>query len=306
MLATIARSLPPDFRLTLADIGSAGGLHKRWRPIRPFVSALLFDPLDDRIEHPQDRHFPVALGAGAGEGVLHVTQRTSMSSLLEPNRAKIADFWFKPDHTRIVEEIPVKLAALDTLVAENHSWVDALKIDTQGAEDSILRGARACLNDQALLVEAELSFFDRYVGLRAFHEMVGFMGDHGFELIDLSRIKRYYFRNEAGVIKPGLGGGDRPGRIAFCDAIFFKRGELLHAQIEARHQAGDPHAALKAIILLLAYGKADMAAWLHDFAGPQVDEQTSQMLTKHFDKLAGVKFGRHALHLMLDYLARRV
>lgn len=42
----VLKHLDPSFQIVLADIGSAGGVHKRWRKLRNHVSAVLFDPLD--------------------------------------------------------------------------------------------------------------------------------------------------------------------------------------------------------------------------------------------------------------------
>ena len=43
-LAAFTRLLPAGFSMTLADVGSAGGLQDRWQPARPWIQAMLFEP----------------------------------------------------------------------------------------------------------------------------------------------------------------------------------------------------------------------------------------------------------------------
>ena len=59
-------ALPREFALTLVDVGSAGGLNKRWAPFRPILSAILFDPREPEASGTfgpgKTRTYPVALG----------------------------------------------------------------------------------------------------------------------------------------------------------------------------------------------------------------------------------------------------
>lgn len=303
----VAGALPADFRIVFADVGSAGGLHRRWSWVRSHVTAVLFDPLDAGIGSPTDRHFPVALAAAAGTATLNVTRRVSMTSTLLPNAALLSRFWDKPRHTEIVETMSIPTDTLDHVMQQNGIHLDAIKIDVQGGEQAILSGARACLAQSILLAEIEVSFIERYVGLRRFHEVIAFMDECGFDLIDIGRIKRYRYRNAAGIVNPGLGMGDRAGRIAFCDATFMLRDEALRARIQAPDAANGPDAALKAIVLMLVHGKADIAASLFDETAARLPEPVRAALAR---RLGGFgrrwHFGRRHAHRLLDYLARRV
>jgi Methyltransferase FkbM domain len=62
-----------------------------------------------------------------------------------------------------------------------------LKLDTQGTELSILRGASRALLD-AEFVEAELSPVRLYDGGALFDEVIGFLDDRGFALVSLEGI----------------------------------------------------------------------------------------------------------------------
>ena len=298
--------LGQGFELVLADVGSAGGIHRRWRPFRAHIVPLLFDPFDTGGGSPRDRIFPYALGAAKGSGTLHVTRRVSMTSLLEPNAELLRDVWFKPGHTAVTQTLGVEIEALDTLVAAEALRVDVAKIDTQGYESLIIAGARRTLADQVMLCEVEVSFFERYRGLLPIDRVIGDMRELGFELIELSRIKRYFARNASAVVKPGTGLGNRPGRIAFADALFMKRRDALDALVETRHGAGDKHAALRPIIALAAYGKLDIAAALVDRHWQTFDAPTQRGLQRWLRTIARWQGVTKLPHLLFDYLARRV
>jgi FkbM family methyltransferase len=301
-LSDLSRRLPADFEIVLADIGSAGGLHKRWRPVREHVAAVLFDPLDQSTGRGRDRYIPVAVAGEKGRAVLHVTRRVSMTSALVPNAPLLKRFWDKSEHTEIERSFEVPTDTLDNIAAAHRLVLDALKIDVQGGEYDILTGARAALKS-VILAEIECSFLERYVGIRTLDAVVALMRENGFDLIDVSRLKRYRYRNSFGVINPGLGHGDRAGRLAFCDAIFLPSEERLLQRLAL--EGG--RFAEKAIMALLVYGKADIAAFLVDAAGETLDPDYRKAATRLLGGLKGRRrFDRSGLHRALDYLARRV
>lgn len=302
----LLHSLPVDFQILLADVGSAGGLHKRWAPLRDHVSAILFDPLEETKGSDRDRYFPFALAGAAGRATLNVTRRATMTSTLLPDAELFARFWHKARHTEIVATRDIAVETLDHLIEQAGITLDAIKIDVQGGEHDVIRGARRCLARSVMLAEIEVSFFERYAGLHPIQEIIPMMGDLGFDLVDISRIKRYRYANRSGVVNPGLGRGDRAGRLAFCDAIFLRRDDRLRDAVCADNPVNGPHAALKALLILLVYGKADIAAWLFDAVADRLPTPARDAFAAYFKRLGGRHFGRRGLHLAIDYIARRV
>ena len=302
--AALVRSLPDGLRITLADVGSAGGLHKRWLAARPIILGLLFEPRDaGKIEQRgNDTIFPIALGPEAGTATLNVTALPNMSSTLRPNAALLQGFRKKGDHTRIVGTIDMPVDTLDALAKRESRPIDAIKVDTQGSELAILRGATDCLTGSILLAEIEVSFFQRYEGQALAADVITFMAEQGFELIDLYRLKRYRLINQAGIGNISLGGGQRAGRLAYGDAIFFINEARLLARIEGLPAAEAEATALKAIVALLIYGKADMAAALFDRVGDVIEAPLRKNIRAYLTSMRrpGV------LHHMFDYLARHV
>lgn len=311
-VASLVRALPPGLELVLADVGSVGGLKSRWRDAAPVIRALLFDPREDPSATPLEKgravYFPVGLGKVAGTVRLNVTELGNMSSMLSPNTELLGAFRKKGQHTAIVSTWDMPVDTLDNIVARENIRVDVLKLDTQGSELDILDGAQACLRDSVFLAEVEVSFLERYRGQPLCHEITAYMASRGFDLLDLYRLKRYRYANESQVGNVSLGGGQRAGRLAYGDAVFMLREDRLLPRIRVLPATDAQALALKVILALMIYGKADGATRFFDMSADVIDVETKSRLSRCFRRLGGngALIGRKGLHLILDYLARQV
>lgn len=299
-LRPLFSALPVDFRLTVADIGSVGGLHVRWKSLSDRMVTINFDPLDPRENSKAERFFPYLVGDREGQATLKITSRPSMSSTLSPNRKFFSPFWDKPAHIEVVREVEAPMARLDPLMNREGIVLDAIKIDVQGGEAGVLSGATGSFRNSILLAEIECSFAARYEGQETFDQIVARMRELGFGLIDVRRLKRYRYRNESGVRDPSLGRGMRAGRLAFCDAIFALETDLLWQRIERGGEANGPYAALKAMVLFLTYGKPDLAAAAFDHAAATMSPDTRDACSRFFERLRGDGGWRQRLHHRVD------
>jgi FkbM family methyltransferase len=298
--------LPPDVDLTLADVGSIGGLHHRWRQLANHLITINFDPLDKRPGNSRALNLPVLLGDEEGEGILKVTRRASMSSILDPNADFYSPFWRKADDIVVTETIGARMDTLDAVMAREGLSPDALKVDVQGGEGAVLDGAKETLRRSVILAEIECSFAERYTGQRTFDEVMALMRENGFGLLDLRRLKRYRYRNSAGVDDPSLGHGMRAGRIAFCDAIFILEPGALWQRIEQGGNGNDRYLGLKAILLFLTYGKADLASATFDRCRESIPSPAREAFADFFASLKGDGGWRNRLHQRFDVWSRRV
>ncbi len=304
---SVVAALPADFEIVLADVGSAGGLHKRWAPARAVVSGMLFEPRDGgSVEQAgRDRIYPIALGPAAGRATLNITALANMSSTLTPNSAVLGTFRKKGEHTRITDTLDMPVDSLDAVAARDGKRVDVIKVDTQGSELGILQGARQSLDDSVLVAEVEVSFLQRYQGQALAWDIVGFMAERGFELIELSRLKRYRWLNRSNVGNISLGGGQRAGRLAYGDALFMLRPEALSARMDAAPARAEAM-ALTMIVAAVAYGKGDLAARLFDLHGDRIGNAPREALHRYFKAMSRGPFREGWAHHLLDYLARHV
>ena len=263
-LRRLIGALPQDFFLTLVDVGSAGGLHKRWRPFRPVLSAILFEPREGgtatgELGRGKSRTYPVALSDQAGSVGLYITQLANMSSVLKPDEAVFGRYRKKGADARVVARETVPVDRLDALAQADGFRPDVLKVDTQGSELLVLKGAEQALRS-VVVAEIEVSFLRRYEDQPVFAEIEAWMNERGFALIELHKLKRYRAANSLGIRQPLFGGAQRSGQVAYGDAIFVRRREDILAA--ARQDEGA--SLLKGVLALLAYGKADHAAALLD------------------------------------------
>ena len=85
-------------------------------------------------------------------------------------------------HLQQVAEVPVQIERLDDWVsAGGLDWPDLIKIDVQGYELEVLRGAELCLA-KAKWVLLEVSFINLYEDQCRFDQLVAFLTTAGFEV----------------------------------------------------------------------------------------------------------------------------
>lgn len=176
--------------LVLADVGVLGGEHPRWRFLGTALAVHGFDASQAAVRELRrhaspNRHYHwTALGAADdGERELHVNVDSPGGSTFIP---------VGPD--RFSQRLPhyrserVRMRSLDSLVTRGEiESPDFLKVDVEGFEIFVLRGAEACLDSSVVAVELETSF---NVGPDYPHSHLGSLQElliaKGFRLFDLS------------------------------------------------------------------------------------------------------------------------
>lgn len=120
-----------------------------------------------------------ALGESDAEIEINITENSVSSSLLEvlPEHLEAAP------KSRITGKEKVKLFRLDTIANKYISDNDIvlLKIDTQGYEENVLKGARETLK-RAKGVEIELSLVKLFEGQKLYLELIEILTKEGFSL----------------------------------------------------------------------------------------------------------------------------
>lgn len=119
-----------------------------------------------------------ALGSRPGRVAIRVSLNRVSSSLLEVTEHSTR---IEPA-TAFETEVEVALHRLDELVEEKWEAPFAMKIDTQGAELEVLKGARAVLARTSVAL-IEMSLATLYKGGARSWEIISFMEDEGFRCI---------------------------------------------------------------------------------------------------------------------------
>ena len=144
---------------------------------------MLIDPLKE-FREPLERvaaklgadYLHTAIGAENGTVTMNVNRDVPVLSGVRDN----------PDFPHgDMEAREVRLATLDSLY-EEHGWQPpfGLKIDTEGYEDQVIRGAARLLEDTQFVV-AEVSVKPAYEGGYSFAELIALLDGHGFRLCEV-------------------------------------------------------------------------------------------------------------------------
>ena len=118
-----------------------------------------------------------AAGSEAGTAVLHVSRRDDSSSLLPITDRQVA---FAPGSSER-GRIEVEVRTLDEMAGTTLLRPLVIKIDVQGGELQVLRGAERTLESaDALLIEC--SFVELYAGQALAHQVIAYLAERGFRL----------------------------------------------------------------------------------------------------------------------------
>jgi FkbM family methyltransferase len=187
----LLRMVSPEQAAVVYDVGANVGT---WtlllKAIHPHSQVHAFEPLathldafNKNVERLNNvRLHPIALGESAGVGAMHVTSFTDASSLLPLAKAG-AEQW----HIDEIGQQSVQVETMDGWQARTGAPKPSfIKLDVQGYEWSVLRGASRCLaNASAVLLE--VSFQEFYEGQRGLPDLVALLAGHGFTLNGLGR-----------------------------------------------------------------------------------------------------------------------
>jgi FkbM family methyltransferase len=248
--------------LGVVDVGSRHGVHPMFAEIAPLVDAVGFEPdgdecrrlNGDRAATPPYRSLtflPFGLGNEDGHRSLHLCRSPGTSSLLAPNRAFL-DRFPEPGRFEVERVVSVPVRALDGLASDPTlrlpARIDFVKVDTQGSELGVLRGAPKTLAEHVVAVEVEVEFAPLYRSAVPFRDIDAYLSECGFVLF---KLRRHEWVRGTFAARPERSAG----QLVFGDALYL-RDPLDGAAGWAprdRHQA-------EALVLLAALYD------LHDFA----------------------------------------
>lgn len=123
-----------------------------------------------------------AVGAAPGEVELNCTGNSKMSSVLPPQPG-IEAFYANGDYA-VLQRLKVRVVRLDDVVAPE-TRIGLLKIDVQGYEMEVLRGATRTLRQTAALL-IEVNYTPHYEGAVGFNDLHAFLTAAGFHLHGIS------------------------------------------------------------------------------------------------------------------------
>jgi FkbM family methyltransferase len=203
--------------IVLMDVGAAGGIEPRWKKFAGKVSYVGFEP-DGRAQEfvPNVRFaeyemIPSALGESRSVRRLNITKDVGNSSLFVPNW-EILERFPNVDRFSVSKELKLQINTADKIVK---SKVDFIKLDIQGSELGVLKGAKGILKE-VLGVETEVEFLELYSGQPLFGQVNEYLRRLDFEFIDFVNLRRWERNSFSGL-----------GQLTFGDALFLKSPETV-------------------------------------------------------------------------------
>jgi len=174
------------------DVGAnQGQTSKKYRGLFPGAEIHAFEPFPDAYRVLERRYKSdqkiicnqIALGVSQGGRKFH-TYEASVTNSLMPFADDVADL--VPMATDLKTTIEVGADTLDSYCATHGvDHIDILKMDTQGAELEILRGAQRMLEEQRIsLIYSEHIFVPLYEGQAEFYEVAAELAHFGFGIYD--------------------------------------------------------------------------------------------------------------------------
>lgn len=200
----------------IVDAGASDGrVAKRFG--QRFVDAQLhlFEPNADyapalaalHADQPRYHHYPAVLSDRPGEKTFYVTADPGSSSLYQTNAAMRQAY---PEQAAHKSQHTVPATTLDQWANEQGiDGVQLVKMDIQGGEADMMRGASRLLDGSIVLIYTEVFFQNFYEGGATFSDIDLVLREHGFGLYSLYKPRH-----------------DEHERVLFADAIFVHPGRL--------------------------------------------------------------------------------
>ncbi len=215
---------PPVPSIFVVDVGalSYGEGKDAYSPLlgRAPVKVVGFEPAPAELERlratygAERTYLPFVVGDGRRR-TFHICADTGTSSLYEPNTPLLERFNNLDNLCRVTGRREVDTVRLDDVEAVRGA--DFLKLDVQGAEADVLRGAPRVLQE-AVVVQTEVEFVPLYREQPLFADVDALLRGHGFLFHRFAGAAGRAFRPV--VINRDLNQGG--GQFLWADAIYVK------------------------------------------------------------------------------------
>jgi len=213
------------------------------------------------------RYFPFALGAKKETRKFYQTNHPMCSSLYEPNE-KLIKLYNNFEVAYLKNTTNIETITLDEFLKDQKiETIDFIKIDIQGAELDVFRGAVNNLKS-VLMIISEVEFIHHYVNQPLFGDVCSFLGNNNLMF--------HKFLGLSGrTLKPVILKNDKsfPTQHIWSDAVFIKNilkvSELNNSQL------------LKLAIFSFIYGSLDLSY----YCLVNYDEKNQSKISELFKKI---------------------
>jgi FkbM family methyltransferase len=212
----------------VVDAGARYGLHPSWAELRGCAEFHLFEMDREEASRLSQKYkgdqlitvHPIALYSSDTTLKFRVSEHQALNSVLQVNDDFLQSSDYMLRDFQVKDEMMAPARALDSLFSGRA--VHFLKLDVEGAEYELLKGAVNLLGTTVLGVRSEVLFAPIYKGAPLFGDLHRVMLDNGFELLNLDYTGA---GNKAGHFTlPG-----RYGKLLSSDAVWIVSNDRLFA-----------------------------------------------------------------------------
>ena len=194
------QKLAAENPISYIDIGTRGGFQDDLASLAFAVDAIGFEPESEAFDEIESvnsapwrsaRILPYAIGGVTGTQTLSIPEDPVSTTLLTPDPS-IGRRFDKSQFYDVRRQVDVDTRTLDDALADvNIETRDFLKIDIEGAELDVLKGAPKTV-EELLVVKIEVSFLRHRVEQPLAHEIVSYFADR---ILVFGRVRLYIFLN---------------------------------------------------------------------------------------------------------------
>ena len=234
-----------DLKINYVDVGARDDLSPLFKKLEEQLNVAGFEVnyeefLNLKQKFPNRKYYNFGLWSEKQDLDLYITKEPGSSSLYRPNIKQNSEFKDRFHSARdLVDKKSMKCRPLDSI---DDLQIDFLKIDTQGAEYEILKGAEKTLLCNMPLVTCETWTTEVYEKAPLMHKVIELMYDYGYELLDMSLCHSAKHKNTYKSISKAIAGG--------YEILFYKK------RIDWKI---NKNTIIKNILLLDFFGYKDLA-----------------------------------------------
>ena len=197
----LIKKLIKNEKIISLDVGAQGGYNSDNffpKKYQQFFENILVEPIKSEAEKLKNKKFVINKGLWSkkeNKKLYILSNRLGSSSMYEPNiksfdlhNISSKDF----EDYKVTRTVEIECDTISSQLSElNINNLDYLKIDTQGAELEILKGIGKY---RPLLIKIEAHLFSMYKNVPSWHELVNYLYDMNYILIDWKGIGKHNTR----------------------------------------------------------------------------------------------------------------
>lgn len=190
--------LNPDEASVIFDVGAyTGTITEKYKKLFPKATIYCFEPFQASFKKLQEHYkacdriktFRMAVGDRTGKRTFYLNSDLSCNSLLRPLSSRER---YSNSNSEVVDTTKVDVITLEDFCRkESISRINILKLDVEGSELSVLKGASELLKQEVVdLIYTEVMFVAHYEEGVQFFELSRYLFDYGYTIFNLYDLKR--------------------------------------------------------------------------------------------------------------------